>query len=87
MQLKLPIPLLGEPPARLGEQRVDLETAGLVLRPVMRLERHGLGRGKIVIPEDALDDYRKAHTVGAEGGRPKAPPPPVRIRLNHLELS
>ena len=46
----------------------------------LRHERHGLRRGKIVIPEDALEEYRRKQTVGVEerGG-----PPPV---LKHINL-
>lgn len=42
----------------------------LVAANKIRHERHGLGRGTIRIPEDALEDYRK----GAEVKSP-APPP------------
>lgn len=32
----------------------------------IRHERHGLGRGKIVIPGEALDEYRQRCTVPTE---------------------
>lgn len=32
----------------------------------IRHERHGLGRGTIKIPDDALDEYRRSVTVEAE---------------------
>jgi excisionase family DNA binding protein len=38
---------------------------GLCSRRKLRHERHGLGRGKILIPADALDEYRRSVTVGA----------------------
>lgn len=38
----------------------------------IRHERHGLGRGKIVIPEDAVEEYRRRCTVDAEDGQPDA---------------
>lgn len=40
---------------------------------MLRHERHGLGRGKIIIPEDALDEYRQRRTVGAEEGTMPTP--------------
>jgi excisionase family DNA binding protein len=43
----------------------------------LRHERHGLGRGRIKIPEDALEDYRRSVTVEAEAATtapaPRAP--------------
>ena len=30
---------------------------------LLRHERHGIGRGKILIPEDALEEYRRTRTV------------------------
>ena len=33
----------------------------------IRHERHGMGRGTIRIPEDALDEYRQTVTVEAAG--------------------
>jgi excisionase family DNA binding protein len=42
----------------------------------LRHERHGLGRGKILIPEDAIEEYRLSVTVpatpsGAADARPQ----------------
>jgi excisionase family DNA binding protein len=48
----------------------------------IRHERHGQRRGKILIPEDALEEYRKGGTVGAEEAKP--PPAPKPVRLTHL---
>lgn len=41
----------------------------------IRHERHGLGRGCIRIPEDALEEYRKSVTVEAKpvDARPATP--------------
>jgi excisionase family DNA binding protein len=38
----------------------------LVAAKKIRHERHGLGRGAIRIPEDALEEYRRRCTVEAE---------------------
>ena len=45
----------------------------------IRHERHGLGRGTIKIPEDALDEYRRSVTI-------EAPPliPAGKRRFRHL---
>lgn len=37
----------------------------------IRHERHGLGRGTIRIPEDALDEYRKSVTVEPRAVEPE----------------
>jgi excisionase family DNA binding protein len=50
---------------------------GLCARKRIRHERHGLGRGVIKIPEDALEEYQRSVTVDAE---PAAPPTPVAER-------
>jgi excisionase family DNA binding protein len=48
-------------------------------RRLIRHERHGLRRGKIVIPEDAVEEYCRRRTV--EAGEGTAPDPaPVRLR-------
>lgn len=48
----------------------------------IRYERHGIGRGRIRIPEDALEEYRRRQTVEAD-----APAvPAVRLKLRHLKL-
>jgi len=46
----------------------------------LRHERHGLGRGKILIPADALQEYRQRQTVGVEEGAGEVPP------LKHISL-
>jgi excisionase family DNA binding protein len=60
----------------------------LCARKRIRHERHGLGRGKLLIPEDALEEYRRRQTVGAEPeGRAELPAPrPEPVRLQHLRL-
>jgi excisionase family DNA binding protein len=53
-------------------------------RRLLRHERHGIGRGKILIPEDALAEYRQSRTVGVGGA---APGPVVRRpTLRHLRV-
>jgi excisionase family DNA binding protein len=54
---------------------------GLCAQKRIRHERHGLGRGKIVIPEDALEEYRRQRTVNVDEGGDQ--PPPV---LEHITL-
>ena len=49
----------------------------------LRHERHGLKRGTIRIPEDALDEYRKRRTVEAEEGA-SVPVPVPKVRLKHF---
>lgn len=56
---------------------------GLVAAKKVRHERHGLGRGVIRIPAEALDEYRLDCTVG-QGVKPPAPRPKVRLR--HLRV-
>jgi excisionase family DNA binding protein len=48
----------------------------------LRHERYGLGRGKILVPEDAIEEYRRRCTV--EAGADRSPPP--RVKLEHLRL-
>ena len=51
----------------------------------IRHERHGLGRGTIRIPEDALEEYRKGVTVGVSQEAASVPPPkPIKLRHLHL---
>lgn len=52
----------------------------------IRHERHGLGRGTIKIPEDALEEYRRGATVAAV--QPAPPPKPVlkAVELKHLRV-
>lgn len=59
---------------------------GLCHARKLRHERHGLGRGKILIPEDAIEEYRTSVTVGVSEARPKPSPPSTRRRLRHLSL-
>jgi len=57
----------------------------LCKRRKIRHERHGLGRGKILIPEDAIAEYRLSVTVGlAAAPAPSAAP---EVKLKHLSLS
>ena len=59
---------------------------GLCSARKIRHERHGLRRGTIRIPADAIDEYRRSVTVNAEQG--SAPPPTVAApKLKHLSLS
>jgi excisionase family DNA binding protein len=63
---------------REAAERLGLSTAliyALCARKKIRHERHGLGRGTIRIPEDALEEYRRAVTVGAGEGEASVPPP------------
>ena len=55
---------------------------GLCARRFLRHERHGLGRGRIKIPEDALAEYRRSVTVGTE--RAASMPPTARVKPKHL---
>jgi excisionase family DNA binding protein len=48
----------------------------------IRHERIGIGRGRILIPEDALEDYRLGRTVTV--AQPVPAPKPLRLR--HLDL-
>ena len=53
----------------------------LVAAGKIRHERHGMGRGVIRIPKEALDEYRKQSTVtGATSAAPA-------LKLKHLKLS
>lgn len=55
-------------------------------RKRIRHERHGLGRGTIRIPEDALEEYRQGVTIAARGQPQIAAPRPMPT-LRNLELS
>lgn len=76
---------------RAAAERLGVSTAllyALCAARRIRHERHGLGRGRIKIPEEALDEYRLAQTVEARGERPRSispPPQPQRPRLRHLQ--
>jgi hypothetical protein len=43
-------------------------------RKRIRHERHSMGRGKILIHEDALEEYRQKQTVDVEKGAESPPP-------------
>jgi excisionase family DNA binding protein len=58
---------------------------GLCKHRRIRHERHGLGRGKIFIPEDAIAEYRRGVTVGV-GEAASVPPPAPKVKLKHLRL-
>jgi excisionase family DNA binding protein len=49
----------------------------------LRHERHGVGRGRIRIPEDALDEYRRSVTIGIERVVTSLSPT-GRVKLKHL---
>jgi excisionase family DNA binding protein len=56
----------------------------LVAGKRIRHERHGLGRGVVRIPEDALEEYRRGTTVEAATVVPTAHRR-TPVRLKHLE--
>ena len=58
---------------------------GLCSRRKLRHERHGLGRGTIRIPRDAVEEYRRGVTVGTGAVPPPSPSPP-KLKLKHLQL-
>jgi excisionase family DNA binding protein len=58
---------------------------GLCGRKRLRHERHGLGRGKILIPADALDEYRRRVTIGVTDEAKKACTRQP-FKLKHLSL-
>jgi excisionase family DNA binding protein len=58
---------------------------GLCKRKQLRHERHGLSGGKILIPQDAIEEYRQSVTVGVR--REATAPPAPRPKLKHLVLS
>jgi excisionase family DNA binding protein len=51
----------------------------------IRHERHGLKRGKILIPESALEDYRRLRTVEVEDERKIKTAPPLS-NFKHLHV-
>lgn len=57
----------------------------LCSRRRIRHERHGLGRGKILIPEEALGEYRQSRTVAAEPGA-SVPQRSPTMKLKHITL-
>jgi excisionase family DNA binding protein len=69
-----------------AELCVSVQTVyGLCKRKQLRHERHGLSGGKILIPEDAIEEYRRSVTVGVR--REATAPPTPRPKLKHLALS
>jgi excisionase family DNA binding protein len=52
----------------------------------LRHERHGLGRGKIMIPEDSIEEYRRSVTVGVQPEAAAPALPPVQVQLKHIKL-
>lgn len=56
----------------------------LLERRRIRHERHGLGRGVIRIPEDALEEYRRTREVGTVERAPTHES--RRIKLKHLRV-
>jgi excisionase family DNA binding protein len=50
----------------------------------LRHVRVGLRRGKILIPDDAVEEYLREHTVAGRASVP-APKPP-KVRLRHLRV-
>jgi excisionase family DNA binding protein len=56
---------------------------GLCAAGKIRHERHGLGRGVIRIPDDALDEYRARCTKGAAS---VPAPRKQKVRLQHLRV-
>lgn len=59
---------------------------GLCARKRLRHERHGLGRGTIRIPEDAIEEYRRSVTVGVGEQSILPTPKPQSVILKHLRL-
>lgn len=51
----------------------------------LRHSRVGLGRGKIVISEEAVAEFLLTRESGPAPRQPG--PPPRKLRLNHLEVS
>ena len=61
----------------------------LCKKKALRHRRVGPGRGKIVIPADALEDYLAGSEVGAAGGAAPPPPPvnpPARPKPLHVRM-
>jgi excisionase family DNA binding protein len=50
----------------------------------LRDSRIGLGRGKIVISEEAIAEYLRAREAGPQ--LIPTPPPRVRVKLQHLRM-
>lgn len=58
---------------------------GLCARKKIRHERHGLGRGRIRITEDALEEYRRCVTIDVPR-EPDARQPAPRMKFCHLRI-
>jgi len=73
---------------RAAAERLGVSTAlvyALCAARKIRHERHGLRRGRIKIPEDALEEYRQQQTVPtSEGPRREVTLPRPRLKLRHL---
>jgi hypothetical protein len=68
--------------------RMGVSTAivyGLCAGRLLRHSRVGLGRGKIVISEEAIAEYLRSHESGPEAPKPIALPRRT-IALRHLQL-
>ena len=64
--------------------RVGINTIyGLCAAKLLRHVRIGLGRGKLLIPEDAIEEYLKAHTIGVQGEKAVNPSFTPTPRLKH----
>lgn len=77
---------------RAAAERLGVSAAlvyGLCAARRLRHERHGLGRGRIKIPEEAIEEYRRMQTVHASGEQvqsaTRAPSTP-RPRPRHLQV-
>ena len=69
-----------------AELSVSVQTVyALCKRKRLRHERQGLNGGKILIPQDAIEEYRRSVTVGV--GREATASPAPRPKLKHLVLS
>jgi len=58
----------------------------LVAAGKIRHERHGMGRGVIRIPKEALDEYRQKCTKGEPSVAPVKPASVTRRKYEHLKL-
>jgi excisionase family DNA binding protein len=58
----------------------------LCARRRLRHERHGIGRGVIRIPEDAIEEYRRSVTVASEPAKANGKPARPRVKPRHLSL-
>ncbi len=58
----------------------------LVAAGKIRHERHGMGRGVIRIPKEALDEYRQKCTKGEPSVAPPKPAKVARQTFKHLKL-